>query len=111
MLARWVGWRVALMGKSILSLLVAVVTGRAVIFLRASAGSTRAEKAEAEMARRDTEWGGKTLGILKNAGSNPKLREPAKWVNGEWKYIESVFPAIHAQALDDATMTGRRGDV
>jgi hypothetical protein len=49
------------------------------------------------------------LGILKAAGSKPRLREEGKWINGEWTYIESIFPACHARALDRATIGGLTG--
>jgi hypothetical protein len=65
--------------------------------------NSTAEKASYE------EHKAKMRAVLAGVASNPKLRDAAKDVKADAKYIDAIFDQVHDQAWEGAVSYGRRG--
>ena len=69
--------------------------------------STQQNAAKEQVAYQ--EHADKMQAILVGVANNPKLREPAKDIKINAKYLDGIFQQAHDQAWDAAVTHGRRG--
>jgi hypothetical protein len=94
--------------KSTVGTILIVVIGVLVFGARFHMAQKRAEQNAVLEAKSYDEHKEKMRAILANVGKNPKLREAAKDVKAEAKYIEEVFDEIHDEAWEAAASHGLR---
>lgn len=97
--------------KGIIStVLMIVIVGGLIVGRGMLASEARQENTVAADAL-SKQWYDRMMGIVLNPAPPPKLQRLIKEIKIDEKYVVAIFPVVHDDAWQAATLTGRRGKV